>query len=577
MYIIYIFIMFKQDDAEDCLGEMFVSEMILNDLEVEQILRVDMMEELNDGCNIDIKNNIVAYEDIGISGCLYLSQPLINLRNNSGLDNRDIGFFSAYQDTGVTYYTGLVRDATDKKYKLFDKATNINDLCGEVDFTGITYADLELGKIDIKFPLSDSSFKVADTVTGDLMVGITGEFRALPVGLPNQILTVDPDSELGVTWAYGLGGNLKSESGSWFNDIPDFQYSRISSNLTLINKNKYTRVFRKNKYGNKTFSVTNELENAPSALFHTSKSQRDYDGHIVKLTGLSGLKGKWTRRTDIEIAKCREDKDGDYLAIANYDPDCAPENIRDSLQYTIDLIGTTWTTINSSELRGNYIYHIDNDLKGPTGIFYATKSNMNFHASISRVTQSFSDDFNKLELRWLPNSKIQIRKTKSTYDGNYRLIPIHEQYITQKIIELTGNNFANEIFIDEYERITTIVSVENIITDGASAIFTISKSHIDHKLHISKIVSQYSGEGWDKLEIIGIDPPSAPSNCLIVNPFEIVGVPRKCALSNAPSPENIELVWNEDELLKIRKNNNAIGSELYDGLYRVRIYEYYPC
>ena len=72
-----------QDDAEDCLGEMFVSDVIINDLEIEELLKVNTIQELNENCNINFLNNITAYSDIGVSGCIYLNQPLLNLKNSS--------------------------------------------------------------------------------------------------------------------------------------------------------------------------------------------------------------------------------------------------------------------------------------------------------------------------------------------------------------------------------------------------------------------------------------------------------------------------------------------------------------
>ena len=572
-----------QDEAEECLGEMFVSDVIINKLQVEELLQADIISELNVGEGVDIISDITAHQDVGISGCLFLNQPLINLRNDSGADDRDIGFFSAYQDpTGVTYYTGLVRDATDKTYKLFDKATNITEICSEVDFTGITWSDLEIGRLDIKRSLDENSFKVAEAKYGDLMVGISGTFQILPLDSEDKVLTVNLDSPLGVTWEYPKYNNLKHESGSWVDQVTKYGYTRVSSNLTLLNSNIYTRVFKKKYVGTRSYSVINEVEDGAMGYFDLTKSSRDIDGHVAKLTGIAsytgGLISKWTKKVDIELGKCSLEAEGDYLAIANWDPDCAPEEIKNSLFSEVDLIGISYSQIESST-KGNFMFHIDNDLTGPTGIFYATKGKEDGYASIARISHSPSTDFNKLEIRWEPNSGIELHKTKSTFDGTYRIIPIHDQYIKEVIVNLTSNDFTTDILIDEYERIVTIVTVESLDNDGASAIFIVSKNHIDNQPHIVRLTSTQSGEGWDRLEIIGVDPPSIdgpPTNLLVVNPFEIVGVPRKCSLATAPDPEQIELVWDQDDRLKIRKNTTAMGSELYDGQYKIRIYEYFP-
>lgn len=573
-----------QDEAEDCLGEMWVSNVVINQLEVEELLRVNNIDELNPGCDINLMNDTTIYGDLGVSGCLYLSQPLINLTNKSGMDDGDIGFYSAYQDPlGVTYYTGLVRDASDGKYKLFDKATNIVDICGEIDFTGITWSDLELGRLDIKRPLYENSLKIADAKYGDLMVGISGTYQTLPLGLEDQVLTVNYNSPLGVTWEYEKNGNLKYESGSWIERISSYGYTRVSSNLTLINDNIYTRVFKKKYKGTRSYSVINEIEDGPMGYFELTKSRRGIDGHSVKLTGLTsyagGLKTKWSKNVNIELGKCTDDSDGDYLAIANYDPDCAPIDIRQTLYEEVNLIGITGIEINNS-MKGNFLFHIDNELEGPTGIFYMSKGKEDIEGHIVRVSHSPSIDFNKLKITWPANSGIFLNKTKNSLDGNYRIIPIHDQYITEKIVTLTGNSPTTEIIVDDYERVVTIVTVESVDTDGAAAIFTISKNHIDNKPHIVRVTSTSSGGGWDRLEIIGVDPPSinnVPINCLLIDGLEIIGVPRKCHLATAPSSENIELVWDENDRLRVKKDNGLLGSEIYDGEYKIRIYDYFPC
>lgn len=372
---------------------------------------------------------------------------------------------------------------------------------------------------------------------------------------------------------------MKGESGSWVNKIESHKYTRVSSNLTLIGEDVYTRLFRKKYYGAKTYSIINEIENGPLGLFNVTKSKRSIDGHITKLTGLAGLRSKWTKHVNIEASKCTTDKDGDYLAICDYDPDCAKPDAIDNVRDLVDLIGVSYTQIDNST-EGSFMFEIDNEIQGPVGIFYLTKNKSDSYASISRVSHSPSDDFNKLDLQWLPNSGIELCKTKVTFDGEYRIIPLYKQYLSEHIITLTGNDFVSETFLDEYERVVTMVSVESLDTDGASAIFAISKSHITDKPHITRIVAAQSGDGWDNCEIIGIDPPSVSSGdpmCLIVDPFEIVGVNKKCGLAIDPRPENIELVWDECDILKIRKNDPGIGSNVYDGQYRVRIYEYFTC
>lgn len=568
----------EQDDAEDCLGVAYFGDIILNNLQVEECLSVNCIKELNQGWNIDIQNNLDVWADINVSGCLYLNQPLLNLHNESGFDDKDIGFYGSYFESGITSYTGLVRNTNDinKPWILFDGGIGITDPCiGDVNFVGISYSDLHIGRLDIKQPLDQDSLKIQNTQYGDLMVGISGTFQTLSIGTENQILKTNLTSPLGVTWADNTATiTLISESGNYIQTINNYDYTRLSSNITLLNSDVYTRVFRKKLYTNYIFSVINEIENGPIGLFNVSKSNKDIEGHIVKLSGFAGLRSKWERRSDIEISKCIYSYDGDYLALSNYDYSQTP-NTQTNFYDTTTLSNTTYNIINSAT-KGNFIYQIENDINGPAGIFYLSKANPDFVGCIARISHSQSDDCNKLEMLWNANEGIKLHKTKSTYDGEYKIIPIHDQYLSEFIITLTDNNYTSETFIEQYERVSTIVSVESIDTNGTTAIFCVSKHNKESNAHIVKISGASSGIGWDNLEIIGVDPPSAPSNTLIVNNFEIVGVERKCGLSNSPDPENIEITWNADELMKIRKNNLGGGNSLYNGQYKVRIYDYFP-
>lgn len=527
--------MANQDEAEEDLGGIFADEMIVNLLEIEELMKVDRIQELNEGHNIDIEDDVIIHKSIGVSGCLYLNQPLLNLKNNTGLDNLDIGLSYSYLNLGITTYTGLIRDVSNinKAYIFFDNA--VGDPCeGAFDLTGISYSDVILGKLEITEPLGECSLEIGGTEYGDLMVGVSGRFVDHPLGLAHQVLTVDLKSPLGVTWT-DADNNLKGGSGTYVKKIPDslYNYTKVSSNITLIGKEKYTRLFRK-KYGAKHYSVTNELENAPIGFFNVTKSNQNIKGHIVKLTGIGGLKSKWRKRVNIELGKCETDKDGDYIGLCNYDPDSAMP-LNPDITKKVNLSGISYIEVNSA-LTGNFIYQVVNKINGPIGIFYLTKNIATNAAAFNRMSHSPSSDFNKLEIRWNASSGIELHKTKSTFDGEYELIPIQDQYLQEITTTLTGTNFSSDIYIEDYERITTLVSIENVVENGPSGIFAISKNHITNKAHTVTIVSNFGG------------------GRLI--PFNI----------------KLELIWNEDNLLKIRKN-----MDIYDGKYKVKIFDFFPC
>ena len=463
-----------------------------------------------------------------------MEDSLIQFANKNPGDEIDIGFFGEYVDTeGEKRYAGFFRDYTDKRWKVVDRKTTQpeENIVGE----GYELADMLANNLSLDGNLGVSGSAVID---GDVFVT----------------------------------GTINAESTA----------IEVSSTLFTLYAKKFTRIFRDKLYGVKNFGVINEIENGPSGFFNVSKAYEDINGHICKLSGITdytgGLFVKWDKFNDIELQKLEEGEfDGDYLRLDNYEPGDAPPSIRDTLQETLTLSGTDYTTLTSSGLKGNFILHIENDISGPVGTFFLTKNISSSGASISRTTSSPSADNNYLKIKWEANEKIKLGKTKSSYDGTYTVILVHERFDLEKTITLNNTTFISDL-IPNIERIATMVSIENMTTDGPTGIYAISKNHTTNKFHITTIVSTYSGLGWDNLEIIGFDPPSindVPTTVLEVNNFEIVGVPKPLFLATMPRAEVLKLEWNEnDGILKIGKNDPFLGSEVYDGEYRVRIYDY---
>lgn len=89
---------------------------------------------------------------------------------------------------------------------------------------------------------------------------------------------------------------------------------------------------------------------------------------------------------------------------------------------TITLSGTSWTQILLEQL-GTFDIIISNVIVGgPCGKFTIMKSEASRNASIQRWGSSAgSTTFERLEMRWLPNSGIELRKNGVNYNGNYRL------------------------------------------------------------------------------------------------------------------------------------------------------------
>lgn len=89
---------------------------------------------------------------------------------------------------------------------------------------------------------------------------------------------------------------------------------------------------------------------------------------------------------------------------------------------TITLTGITFSLIIGDQ-SGSLLLLIKNLIpNGPSATFLLSKSEPGREPSISRFTSSDGLGTNeKLDVRWLPNSGIQLRKTGMNYNGQYRI------------------------------------------------------------------------------------------------------------------------------------------------------------
>lgn len=138
-----------------------------------------LIGNLNVGGNVSIVGTIT----VGGAGSsletttLAVSDPMIIMGNGNITDTIDLGFYGIYGSSG-TKHAGLVRDATDGKFKLFTGMSATPTTT--VDFTGATYADLLVGAItssgslDLSgsITLNTNKFTV-DSATGNTVVAGT--------------------------------------------------------------------------------------------------------------------------------------------------------------------------------------------------------------------------------------------------------------------------------------------------------------------------------------------------------------------------------------------------------------------
>ena len=236
--------------------------------------------------DIEVHNDVIVQGNLTINGStvtantetLQVEDPLIKLALNNPNDSLDIGFYGLYDGIGVSKYTGLVRDASDGYYTLFDSLTT--EPTTTVDFTGVTRANLELNILDGNF---------IDFPNDDLRIRSTSGYvdRVVITDQPFVGINTDPNYPLHITTS-----NIASWSARLTNDVgSDVFIANTEGQGMMIN----TKVASTN--GNYAMQVRNTTFGSSNALFEIKNSGRvgfststpDNKMHIYTTTAGEGL------------------------------------------------------------------------------------------------------------------------------------------------------------------------------------------------------------------------------------------------------------------------------------------------
>lgn len=98
---------------------------------------------------------------------LEITDPLIYIGTGNSANANDLGLVGHF-DNGTYQHTGIVRDATDGKWKLFSGVTT--EPTGTIDFTGATYDTLKAGTFE-----GNLTGNVTGNVSGNLTGNVTGD------------------------------------------------------------------------------------------------------------------------------------------------------------------------------------------------------------------------------------------------------------------------------------------------------------------------------------------------------------------------------------------------------------------
>jgi len=135
--------------------------------------------------NLNVGGNVTITGAISLQGSgntvstssLSVTNPIVFLGANNAADILDLGTVGEYKEGATTKYTGIVRDATDKVYKLFSDLTATPANTVNFGTAGLTFAPLVVGSANVaNTTASSSSTTGALTVAGGL--GVAGNIYA---------------------------------------------------------------------------------------------------------------------------------------------------------------------------------------------------------------------------------------------------------------------------------------------------------------------------------------------------------------------------------------------------------------
>ena len=148
---------------------------------------VCMEGDLNCEGNVEIDGNLTVHGTMTTmnTAVVTIKDPIIHLSSNNTENIIDIGFYGKYVDSGITKYTGLVKDASNNEFKLFtteeEPTTIVNTDANSYSDAKLKLGDLNAsGNIDIGGTLNVQSNLVVDS-SGNVGIGITNPVYSLDV------------------------------------------------------------------------------------------------------------------------------------------------------------------------------------------------------------------------------------------------------------------------------------------------------------------------------------------------------------------------------------------------------------
>jgi hypothetical protein len=319
------------------------------------------------------------------------------------------------------------------------------------------------------------------TTLGDILIHNGTTETRLPVGSDGLVLSADSSAPSGLVWvSQGSTNNSNTGTGN-------------SNSITLIGNGTLTSISN-NVTGSYYNQIGNRIARGPCCNYMISKSRYNIPAAIARITFCNGITSQekltvtWPSYEEPEISKNGVNYDGDY-------DNNTFENVNSS---NVVLSGVSWTTV-FTELIGNYLFTVNNDIDGPVATFVASKNNAGqVGGGIARLSHSPDISNTSLIAQWGVNSGIQIRKNGTSSDGTY-IIRDLTNLTTNKNIQVTLTGTSPSIINYKYQRLTTTLSITTATSGGPYAVFIFSKNDRTIAGSITRIIQSAGSPSGEQL------------------------------------------------------------------------------